>query len=212
MRKLLILPLVLLCLQSTQGQTWDEWFKQKKTQIEYLVKQIARLQVYIEQARKGYEIAEKGLTTIGNIKNGDVTLHRDFFAAFSSVNPKIRGSAQVADMICWQINMIKQQRQNQSKATGSDVLNKKEINYITGVYRRLAEQTVNNIEELTVLLTANQYVLSDDERMRRINFLHQEMQDQYGFIRWFGSQTDILVLSRTKERQDASIGRQLFGE
>src|SRR3546814_4811730 len=60
-----------------QATKWKEWFRQKKTQKEYLVMQIAALQAYIQVAKRGYEIAKTGLTTIGNIKDGDFNLHRE---------------------------------------------------------------------------------------------------------------------------------------
>lgn len=75
------------------------------------------------------------------------------------------------------------------------------------VYFRLLKQTANNIEELTTLITANQYELSDDERINRIDALHEDMQDKYGFVRWFGDHTDVLVANRKKEQADAGIGR-----
>ena len=51
------------------AQTLAEWTQQNKTQIKYLVEQIAALQAYALVAEKGYSIAKTGLNAIGNIKN-----------------------------------------------------------------------------------------------------------------------------------------------
>lgn len=210
MKRGLLLLLLVVAFQIGHAQLFKEWFKQKKTQIEYLVKQIAALQVYIGYVQKGYEIADKGLTTIGNIKNGDFNLHRDFFSALKNVNPKIRNSAQVADIIALQIRIIQVQKRNLHRAKQSDGLTVKEVNYIAGVFSCLLEQTADNVEELTMLITAGNYDLSDDERIRRIDGLHRDMLDKYSFVQWFSDQTEILVTNRKKEQTDADISKSLL--
>lgn len=61
----LLLALLLSGFSGTvQGQTWGEFFQQKKTQKRYLLQQIAALQVFIGQAKKGYDLVGSGLRTI----------------------------------------------------------------------------------------------------------------------------------------------------
>ena len=73
-------------------QTIEEWTQQKQTQIKYLLNQIAANKVYIGYLQKGYSIASKGLSTIGQIKNGEFTLHQDFFNRLLSINPAIKNT------------------------------------------------------------------------------------------------------------------------
>ena len=86
-----ILTIFLLVIAScVQAQNWQEWTQQKKTQIKYLVSQIAAYQVYATYVEKGYVIAKKGLTAIQNIKKGDFSLHDEYFTSLKNVNPKIK--------------------------------------------------------------------------------------------------------------------------
>src|SRR5690606_37042983 len=91
-----------LSASSAHAQTWDEWFQQKKTQKKYLIKQVAALQIYLGYVKKGYEIARQGLNLIGDIKDGDFSLHKDYFESLKAVNPAIRNSAKVAEIILLQ--------------------------------------------------------------------------------------------------------------
>jgi hypothetical protein len=193
-----------------QAQTFAEWFQQRKTQIRYLVNQIGALQIYIEFARKGYEIADAGLQTIGNIKDGDFKLHRDFFRALEQVSPSVRNSVAIADIIALQVKLVEKQSSNIARSKSSPYLWQSEIDYIVRVYFRVVEKSLGNMEELTALLSAGEYVMSDDERLRRIGELKTSMQEQYSFVRWFGDQTDLLVVSRSKEQQEGTIGGQLL--
>ncbi len=52
MKKLSCILLLLLFAVSGFAQNWNEFFRQKRTQIKYLWQQIAALQVYIELGTK----------------------------------------------------------------------------------------------------------------------------------------------------------------
>src|ERR1700750_1480750 len=90
------------------SQTYDEWFRQKKTQKEYLLQQIAALQTYIGYAEQGYSIVKSGLNLIGNVKKGDFSLHSDYFKSLANVNPSIKQYVKVAETITLQISIAKQ--------------------------------------------------------------------------------------------------------
>lgn len=210
MKKVGVVGVLLLCVQFASAQTFNEWFRQKKTQIDYLMKQIAALQVYISHVKQGYEIAQQGLQTIGAIKDGDFNLHRDFFGALKTISPRIRNSVQVAEIISYQVRIIESQRRSLSRVRGNDELGPEEIDYIVKVYARLVEQSLGNIEELIILLTADAYTMNDEERIRRIGSLHADMQEKARFAQWFSDQASVLVLRRKKELQDARIGQQLL--
>ncbi len=80
MIKVALVAVLLLTNTFANGQTFGEWFRQKKTQIKYLLERIAQLQVQIELLKKGYKIVDNGLRTIHQIKDGEFNLHKDFFS------------------------------------------------------------------------------------------------------------------------------------
>src|SRR5690606_18622695 len=94
----LLLVGIMLC-GFLHSQTIEEWTQQKQTQIKYLINQVAANKVYLEYIQKGYAIAGKGLSVIGQIKNGNFTLHKDFFNGLLSINPSIKASSKVAGII-----------------------------------------------------------------------------------------------------------------
>ena len=60
-----------------------------QSDIQAMLKQIAKLEIYIIDLEKGYKIAREGLTTIGEIKKGEFNLHSLFFSSLESVNPVV---------------------------------------------------------------------------------------------------------------------------
>ncbi len=112
MKKTIVtLGVYFLSLLPASSQTWAEWTQQKETQKKYLLQQITALQIYLSYAKKGYDIASKGINTVRNIKKGDFNLHQEFFSSLKNVNPKISRYVKVADIIAYQVRIIKQTKQ-----------------------------------------------------------------------------------------------------
>ncbi|WP_338225359.1 hypothetical protein [Algoriphagus confluentis] len=74
------------CLELS-AQTWDELFKQKETQKEYLLLQVGALRIQSGLLKEAGEIASLGLTSISAWRNWERELHADFFASFSHLGP-----------------------------------------------------------------------------------------------------------------------------
>lgn len=205
MKKILAILSVTLCFSYADAQTpkFKEWFKQKKTQKEYLGKQIALLQLYLGYLKKGYDIASKGLNTIENIKNGDFNLHRDFFGSLKNVNPHITNSAKVADIIAFQVYIIQNLRRVNTFCKNNKQFTPDEIYYVTKVYRNMLFLSDVNISELLTIIRANETEMKDDERLKRINKLYDDMLDKHAFVKSFDG--DVRMIAREREREKRAI-------
>lgn len=205
MKKIFIILSITICFLSAHAQTpkFKEWFKQKKTQKEYLIKQIALLQVYLGYLKKGYDIANKGLNTIENIKNGDFNLHRDFFSSLKNVNPHIANSAKVADIIAFQVYIIQNIGRVNTFCKKSKQFTPDEIYYVTKVYRNMLYLSDINISELLTIIRANETEMKDDERLNRLNKLYDDMLDKHAFVKTFGD--DVRMMASEREREKRAI-------
>lgn len=205
MKRILIAISILFCLSvsTIQAQTWNEWFKQKKTQKKYLVKQIALLHLYLGYLKKGYEIANKGLTTIHNIKNGDFNLHRDFFGSLKNVNPHIANSAKVADIIAFQVYIIRDIRNVNNFCKNNEHFTAEEIRYVAAVYSNMLFLTDASISELLMIIRSNQTEMKDDERLMRLDKLYDDMIDKRAFVQSFDN--DVRLIAKEREREQRSI-------
>ena len=143
----------LFAFHSSSAQTTDEWLNQKATQKKYLLQQIAALQVYIGYAKKGYNIVSGGVNTIRNIKNGDFNLHRDFFNRLKNVNPAIRWYAKVADIIAYQVKIIKQTKITIQQIRETKQFTEAELDYCKMVFDNLLDECMKTAEELILVTT-----------------------------------------------------------
>ncbi|HMR55863.1 MAG TPA: hypothetical protein PKC10_01005 [Cyclobacteriaceae bacterium] len=205
MKFLFIIVTGILLSTTSPAQTWDEWFKQKKTQKKYLAKQIVLLRLYLGYLKKGYEIADKGLTTIHNIKNGDFNLHRDFFGSLKNVNPHIKNTAKVADIIAFQVYIIQNIKRVNNFCKNNEYFTPEEIRYVAAVYSNMLFLCDASISELLTIIRSNETEMKDDERLVRIDKLYDDMLDKHAFVQSFDS--DVRLIARERERETRSVER-----
>jgi hypothetical protein len=185
---------------TVHAQTFAEWFQQKKTQKKYLLQQIAALQVYIDYAQKGYQIAKEGLTTISGFTKGEFNQHTDYFNSLQSVNPQIKRYAKVTEIIALQIKIVQNYNRTYRRLNSSDAFSNDELVYIGRVFSRLLDDCDKTLDELIMITTDGKLEMKDDERMERMDKLYLDMQDKYSFSQSFLSDAASLAASRMKEK------------
>lgn len=212
MKKLFFLGSVCVLLTAcADAQTWSEWFRQKATQKKYLLQQIAALQVYIEYAAKGYEIAGKGIATIRHIKNGDFDLHRDFFGYLKNVSPAVSRYAKVADIITYQIQIVRQTKKSLQSLVSNNQFTPSEIEYCKKVLQNLLDACGKTLDDLTTVVVSDKLTMTDAERLNRIDRIYSEMQDTFSFCKSFSNGLNILAAQRRSQAVELDYSKILNG-
>lgn len=211
MKKIVLIILVLLSFEYGNAQTFDEWFKQKKTQKKYLLQQIAAFQIYTRYVQKGYSIASKGFRTISDIKKGDFNLHNDFFGSFTTVNPSVINYAKVADIFNLQVKIVQTYKSTYNQARSFSIFNADELDYIYKIFTNLLIASTADLDQLIQLITENELAMKDDERLKRIDAIYSSIQDKYSFAQRFSEEAKLLAINRTKANYNIQASRKLYG-
>jgi len=179
-------------------------------QVKLYMQQIEANAVYIQYLKKAVSIAKAGLTTISDIRNGEFKLHDLFFKGLSSVNPKIKNWSKVAEIVSYQVNIVKSYKNSFVRIKASGQFTPSEIDYMYGVFSKLMDDCVDVILMLTDVLSGDTYKMTDDERIKRIALLHEQMQDNYKFCQQFSRNNLILAMQRLKEQQETNVSKKIF--
>jgi hypothetical protein len=196
--------LLLMSATATFGQTFAEWFSQKKTQIKYLTQQIAALEQYGSYIKQGYAISQHGLGNIGAYITGEYGSHTVYYSSLKTVNPEIKTNGK-ADNIIRYAERIPVQFNRLNSLTG---LNNDNRAYIAQVKSKVLDECNKDLLELQLVITNGQTQLTDDERMKRFDEIYVRMKDKYAFTQSFCNNVRILLLQRSRELQDIqTLGR-----
>ncbi len=211
MKELLIVSIIILFTETLPAQTSAEWLSQKKTQKKYLVQQIAALHVYAGYLSKGYKIVKGGLHIIQNIKHGDLNLHADHSASLSSVNPKIKSYAKVADILSMELSIAKQIGRAKKRFSGSRQFTSEEVGYLKNVFNNILTACANNLDGLCSLVTGGDVQMKDDERIQAIDKIYADMQDIQMFTTSFCNKAEGLSTHRMNEENEIIVSKKLNG-
>ncbi|GEM_PF-272270 len=189
-----------------QCQTWNELFRQKKTQEKYLLEQIAALRVYSDYVVKGYKIVDTGLRTVKDFTNGEFNLHQGFISSLNAVNPLIRNHTKIAEIIAFQVAINKRFH----VITNHPLLSAGNQRYIRDVREELIKACLADMEELLLVITSNKLEMTDDERIRRLDKVYGEMRDKSAFSQSFAHQVKVLIAQKSKEQKSINHLKKVY--
>jgi hypothetical protein len=176
-----------------------------------MLEQIGALKAFIAAAERGYQIAENGLHTIKDIKNGEFNLHMVFYSSLLTVNPAVRNMPQVSDAIGLEQAMVLQFSNAMNGYRQSGGFSAGDLDYIGKVSENLTNRGSEDINALDDLVTDGRLEMTDGERMRRIEGIEEDVRARYGFVQEFLQRAGLLVAERQKESKSLNMIKGLYG-
>lgn len=206
MKKILILILT-VCLLIVPNRT-----NAQSAEIQQLILNIEKLSQFkkiLSDMKKGYELLSGGYKMVKDMSAGNFSLHKTFLDALMQVSPVVRNYKRVGDIINFQMMLMKESKNGLNRFVKSGNFSEKEINYFEKVYGNLLSQSLRNLDELTMVLTADKLRMSDDERLQAVDDIYLQMQDKLLFLRNFNATSNVLALQRAKEAKDVYASKEL---
>lgn len=186
----------------------------QETEIAQLLLNLEKLRQFraiLKQMKQGYEILTGGYNTVINIAQGNFKIHQAFLDGLLKVSPAVRNYKRVADIIDYQVMLVREYKAALGRFRQNGNFNADELAYLEKIYGNLFKGSLRNLDELTVVITAGKLRMSDDERLKMIDNIFEDMQDKLLFLRHFNAETDILAIQRAKEKSDSRSLQELYG-
>ncbi|TPG38403.1 TerB family tellurite resistance protein [Flavobacterium pectinovorum] len=206
MKKILILILT-VCLLIVPNRT-----NAQSAEIQQLILNIEKLSQFkkiLSDMKKGYELLSGGYKTVKDMSEGNFNLHKTFLDALMQVSPVVKKYKRVGDIINFQMLLMKESKNGLNRFVKSGNFSEKEISYFEKVYGNLLSQSLRNLDELTMVVTADKLRMSDDERLQAVDDIYLQMQDKLLFLRNFNATSNVLGLQRAKEAKDVYASKEL---
>jgi hypothetical protein len=128
-----------------------------------------------------------------------------------TISPSIRNYGRIAEIVSMQASLVSEYKSASSRFRQSGSFNASELSYMGDVYSRLFSESLDNLMELSHVLTVNQLRMSDAERIKAIDRLYATSSDKLQFLRSFNRQGVLLAIQRTKDAADTRTLKQLYG-
>jgi len=207
MKKITVVFLVVALGWSSQASAQSE----EAQHLLFNVEKLAQLKQILSDLKKGYTIVRTGYNTIKNISQGNFSLHKTFLDGLLEVSPTVKKYRKVGEIINFQVSIVTEYKNAYTRFNSDGNFSVKELEYLSNVYANLFNQSVKNLDALTTVITANKLRMSDDERLKAIDNIYEDMQDKLVFLRHFNNNTKILAIQRARERKDAKSLKNIYG-
>jgi len=207
MKKLIYVLIIMLCIGLS-----DKAFAQAQDieQLTLDIEKLAQFKQILSDMKKGYDVISSGYSTISSISQGTFNLHQGFLNGLLAVSPPLKAYSRVAQIISYQELILSEYKSAYSNFKSGGRFTPQEISYMGTVYKNLFNQSVNNLSTLTMVMTASQLRMSDDERLRQIDGIDKDMQDKLSFLRTFNSRAAAIDAQRKRQQQDTKSLQQIY--
>jgi hypothetical protein len=175
------------------------------------VEKLSQFKQILSDMKTGYDVLSKGYGTIKDISQGNFNMHELFLDGLWAVSPAVRQYGRITDIINNQVLLVKEYQGAFSSFKSGNMFSVSEINYLSGVYSNLINESLHNIDELTNVITANKLRMSDDERIKAIDKINADMENKLQFLRSFNNSTSMLALQRQRSQREINNSKRLYG-
>lgn len=207
MKKIIVLIIVFCTCMTSKLSAQSEEVQQLLLNVEKL----AQFKQILSDLKKGYQIISTGYSTIKDLSQGNFNLHKSFLDGFMMVSPSVKKYKRIADIINNQIRIVKEYKNAFNRFKQDENFNLDEVEYLEKVYSNLLKQSLNDLDELIIIITDNKLRMSDDERLEAIDRIYNNMQDKLLFLRHFNNNTTILAVQRARDKNDAATMKKIYG-
>lgn len=201
---LLVAILVLLVGTASYGQS------QEAKQLMLNVEKLSQLKNILSDMKKGYKILVKGYNSVKDIAKGNFSLHELFLDGLMVVSPEVKKYARVADIISYQMNIGSEYKRALKGFRSAEVFAPSELSYLTSVYENLSRRSLQNLEDLMMVITSSQLRMSDGERLLAIDRIFLDTQDQLLFLRDFNAGAVGLMKQKQKEKREIDQLKSIY--
>lgn len=206
MKKILILILI-ISLEFVPSNA-----KAQSAEIQQLILNIEKLSQFkkiLSDMKKGYKLLSGGYNTVKDMSEGNFNLHKTFLDNLMKVSPVVKNYKRIGDIINFQMLLMKESKNGLDRFVKSGNFSAKEISYFEKVYGNLISESLRNLDEITMVVTADKLRMSDDERLQAVDNIYLQMQDKLLFLRNFNATSNVLAIQRVKEAKDVYVSKEL---
>ena len=209
MKKLFIIVTITMVTTVT-GNADAQSIEQLVEQLILDKEKLTSLKANLQQMDNGYTLLKNGYTNVRNIAKGTFSLHKAYLDALLLVSPAIRNDPRIATIINAEYSIVAGYHAANARWSGSGVFTPQEMSYIIDLYSMLLQRCMQSIEELTMVLTADQLRMSDGQPMQAIGRIDADTKQQLSILQQLDNNLSLQTEQRLKEQGDINTLESIY--
>jgi hypothetical protein len=169
--------------------------------------------VNLQDAEKALEnaMAQTGLGDITSWVQQQKDLFSGYYQELLQIKNALSAYDKVVSMIDKQAQLVKDYQTAWAAMQKDSHFSAQEISYIGNVYSGILNQSVENLKQLEMVITALVTQMSDGSRLNIIDAAGSRIDQNYSNLHQFTQQNVLLSMQRSTDANDLSEVKQLYG-
>ena len=222
MKRFLILGACMLFIgvfaptQRTNAQLIDaaeEIIKDAIMAVDLGIQQVQTQTVFLQDAQKAVEntMQQLHLNDITNWVQQQKDLYAEYYQELVEVKNAISSYERVRDIIDKQEKLVEEYKTSYALIQRDPHFSSQEVSYIYSVYSGILDQSVKNLQQLTLVVTSFLSEMSDGDRMKLIDGVGNSVDKNYSDLHSFTQGNISISLERARNETDAEEIKALYG-
>jgi hypothetical protein len=177
----------------------------QKYETEVLLLNIAKyesMRETVKEVKDTYEILSKWYGKIEDVATGDLKLHSVFLDELKTVSPTVLKYYKIGEIVKKEKVMIDHYSNFFGFVRNSENFNEKEVTYLKNLFNKLLNESGDHMEQLFMVITASDLNMSDQERIKVIDKLSDNIDGQLSFLTDLNNQIFTISAYKDKEKKE----------
>lgn len=169
--------------------------------------------IWLQNVQKELEnvMSKLKLEEISSWTEKQRSLYAKYFEELNKVKSLISYYKRIKEIIQKQTWLVEEYKRAWSLIRQDKNFSAGEINYIAKVYSGILEETVKNVDQLSLVIHSFTTSMTDAKRLEIINDAGDKVEENFSDLRQFNNENALLSLSRCKSKLDVDQVKMLYG-
>ncbi|MEO7983792.1 MAG: conjugal transfer protein TraI [Bacteroidota bacterium] len=169
--------------------------------------------LWLQTAQKTIEnaMSTTKLTEITDWVAKQKALYKDYYEELTKVKDLVSYYKRIKEMTEMQVHLVAEYKRAWTLFRQDKHFTAEELSYISKVYSGIINESVQNIDLISMVVNSFHTQMTDAKRLELINAAANRTEINYNDLKSFNQQGMVLSLQRAKALNDVDVIRKLYG-
>ncbi|GAA4920162.1 hypothetical protein GCM10023313_24930 [Mucilaginibacter defluvii] len=181
--------------------------------IDLKVQRMQNKTIWLQNAQKVLEneLSKVKLTEISGWTENQKQLYSGYYTELWKVKSTIAYYQRIKDVTLKQAALVGQYKRAWGLFQKDNHFSPEEINYMQKVYSGILDASVQNLDQILLVINSFKTQMSDAERLELINHASDQLDINYNDLQQFNNQNVRICLQRSRDFADTKSIKELYG-
>jgi hypothetical protein len=181
--------------------------------VDLKIQRMQNKTIWLQDAQKTLEntLSKLKLDEIADWSEKQKEQYRKYYEELSRVKSIITYYQRIREIMDKQIQLVDAYKVAWQKLQGDHHFTTKELEYMANVYGGILEESLKNIEQISMLISSFNTQMSDAKRLELINKTADQLEENYTDLVQFNKRNFSISIQRSRTQQEVDYVKRLYG-